>query len=117
MSDPTRLVHCISCGNKILLDDGDSECYYCHEPLPKTCPLAEPERARFTNLAGFACLLVRQTGRGDMQSEEDLRLGIWRAVLSMARAVGVSPREILDASLQLARSKDKERWLTEMTQL
>ena len=115
MDDP-RLICCRHCQNQIMVVAGDNECHVCHEPLPKPCPLAEPERARFTSIAGAACLLIGQIGHDDVPATE-LRRGVLKSLLLLADAVGVSSREIFDAGLQLARSEDKQRWLTEMTQL
>jgi hypothetical protein len=110
-----RLVRCQECGNEILLDKGDSECYYCHKPLPKPCPLSEPDRTRFAAFAGAAAVSIQlHLDRGVSPNRATME-SLGEAILRMAELVGISTSEAAGYGRQFHASHDPKRWLEEMT--
>jgi len=113
LMDDKRLIRCRHCGNEILLDAGDKECYYCHALL--ACPLPDSDRARLAAIAGpVAMLLQSHNDHGLPLSVTGVESALV-AILHMCAIVGVPLRELAEYARLYSESTDKERWLREMT--
>jgi len=111
--DDTRLARCPSCGNYILLDAGDNECYYCGELLSGR--LADSDRARLLGTAAPTVMLLNlRDNLGKPLDLEGVRLTLL-TIMRMCQIVGISARELAEYGRLFTESKDKIKWLREMT--
>lgn len=111
--DDKRLARCGKCGNEVLLDEGDSECYYCHAEVAKPCPLSPSDRARFANLMGAASVtFVAAAKCGDIP--EDIARAFVNTLGKLREFAGVPKREAVEAATQYMQSQDSKKWLNHM---